>query len=94
MTDAALVETLAVVFFLFFLLTIAVVIGVRSRPVQWILIGKYGSDPYGRPYYLYETLNAVRKEWRYLQGTQWIYPSIAELAMNGSDMEGYPLILD
>ena len=94
MIDAELAETLAVVFFLFFLLTIAAYVSVRSRPVQWILIGKYGSDPYGRPYYLYETIGALRKEWRYLEGTQWIYPSMAELAMNGSDMQGYPLILD
>jgi hypothetical protein len=94
MISADLAETLAVIVFLFILLTIAAYIGVRSRPVHWILIGKYGSDPYGNPYYLYETLNAVRKEWRYLKGTQWIYPSMAELAMNGSDMQGYPLILD
>jgi len=94
MADTALVETLAVIFFLFFLLTIAAYIGVRSRPVHWIIVGKYGSDPYGNPYYLYENVGGVRKEWRYLQGTQWIYPSLAELAMNGSDMQGYPLILD
>jgi len=94
MMDADLAETLAVIIFLFILLPIAAYVSVRSRPVHWILIGKYGSDPYGNPYYLYETLNAVRKEWRYLKGTQWIYPSMAELAMNGSDMQGYPLILD